>query len=84
MSHREIQNSPDEPESLREGDGCADCGHPFDPHAVVTTGENPLEGGIILCPECDCYGTWSTPLTQGPIVEPTPEELRDIREQVFG
>jgi hypothetical protein len=43
------------------GDGpCPQCGHPFDPHILVTMSEDPLEGGFIVCPveDCDCMGSW--------------------------
>lgn len=68
------------------GGVCDHCPHPFDPHAVIATGNTPVEGGIILCPECDCFATWSVPQLTGqrdPWV-PEQDEIALIRETVFG
>lgn len=42
-------------------DDCGQCGHDFDVHAMVMTGDVPFHGGIVLCPkrDCDCYNTWA-------------------------
>ena len=39
---------------------CQQCQHPFDPHAVIATTGDPMDGGIMLCPEpeCLCFMTW--------------------------
>ena len=41
-------------------ESCRQCGHPFDPHAVIATTGEASDGGIILCPVlgCECYATW--------------------------
>lgn len=48
---------------MKEGDLCPyNCGHLFDPHVLIATTGDPMEGGIGLCPEdgCPCFSTWST------------------------
>jgi hypothetical protein len=42
---------------------CPRCPHPEDPHALIATGRDPSQGGIMLCPykDCQCFGTWSVP-----------------------
>lgn len=44
-------------------ESCRQCGHAFDPHALVPTSEDETEGGIILCPvmHCQCFATWALP-----------------------
>lgn len=39
---------------------CAQCGHEFDPHVLVTTSEDAVDGGVMLCPVpgCLCWATW--------------------------
>lgn len=40
--------------------GCRACGHQFDgKHAIIATGRVLVDGGIILCAECDCARWWS-------------------------
>lgn len=40
-------------------DTCTYCSHEMGPHVLVA-GEDPLRGGIMLCPleECLCVSTW--------------------------
>lgn len=47
-------------EQVEVGDDCSQCSHPFSPHHLIATTGDPLEGGIILCPEagCECFSTW--------------------------
>ena len=81
--HREAaaKASPEE-----AGTTCQICGHPFDPHAVVTTGGAPVDGGIMLCPVddwgCDCISTWAAPpySTRETVRIPDEKELSAIRE----
>lgn len=40
---------------------CVQCGHPEGPHLMVATREDPMYGGIRLCPQCDCFATWDVP-----------------------
>lgn len=51
---------------MSPGETCAKCEHSFDAHAVIPTTSDPLDGGIMLCPEpgCRCFHTWSP--TYGP------------------
>lgn len=65
-------------------DPCDLCGHLFDPHAVVATTGNPMDGGIILCPEkgCTCYSTWSVIPKTPPKYVPNRFEVERIREQI--
>lgn len=74
---------------MREGDDCPQCGHLFDPHMVIgikgdhQEGLSSENGGIILCPECDCYTTWSTSPGTRPTWSPDRFELEAIRERLF-
>jgi hypothetical protein len=44
-------------------DLCSQCGHLNDPHLMVATTGDPLDGGARLCPEegCECFATWNVP-----------------------
>jgi hypothetical protein len=65
---------------------CAQCKHPFDPHCLVATTDNdPMKGGIIVCPEkdCDCFATWSpSKVAADSIRIPDRVELEEIREAI--
>jgi hypothetical protein len=37
---------------------CGICGHLFGTHTLIATDEAKT-GGFILCPDCDCFMTWS-------------------------
>lgn len=63
-------------------DECPQCPHPFGPHAFVT-GEAPLAGGIVLCPDCDCATTWSIEGRPKPAM-PDPDVIATMRTAVFG
>ncbi|WP_155374986.1 hypothetical protein [Catellatospora vulcania] len=68
---------PEQPET------CAQCGHPFDPHALVTTADDPADGGIMLCPVpgCECFSTWG--MEGMPTVRvPDRFEIASIREKI--
>lgn len=70
-------------ERTKQGDDCPQCGHPFNPHAVISTSNSPLDGGIILCAVkgCPCYATWG--VESGPAkVIPDRFELEAIRERI--
>ncbi len=45
---------------LRRRSKCRACRHAFNEHVLVGTGENPADGGVIICSEsgCDCVGSW--------------------------
>ena len=62
---------------------CDRCPHDFDSHNLVTTGEDPTQGGVIICPHigCACYATWDVPpySTKETIRIPDEEELVLIR-----
>jgi len=47
---------------MQPGDPCWQCADPFDPHAMIPTGQTNMDGGIILCPVkgCLCLLTWGT------------------------
>jgi hypothetical protein len=62
---------------------CEQCGHPFDPHALIATTGEPRDGGVMLCPipGCECYATWG--LDGGPATHvPDRAEVAALREQV--
>jgi hypothetical protein len=65
------------------GPSCEKCGHLFGPHQVIALTGNPLEGGIILCPDCGCLGTWAVGDNQPPEL-PAPEIIEQIRQQIRG
>jgi hypothetical protein len=75
--------SESEPESE-----CEICQHPFDPHAMIATTGNPLDGGVMLCPDpgCMCFATWSAPGSDGrtQVVLPDAEELAAMRAFIQG
>ena len=64
-------------------DLCQQCGHAFDPHAVISTTGEASDGGIILCPVagCGCYATWGL---NGSPAKRIPDllEVEAIRERV--
>jgi hypothetical protein len=62
---------------------CEQCGHPYDPHAIVATSEDVAGGGIMLCPVvgCECFGTWG--VDDGPVsFVPDRFEIAAIRERI--
>lgn len=72
---------------LPTGGDCEQCHHPADPHAVVATTGDPMEGGIILCPtkNCFCFATWA--VGDGvPFVPEMPaiQEYRDFLQAGLG
>lgn len=73
-----------QPEQTLAGKDCEICGHPFDPHSLVATSEDPLDGGVILCPvkDCECYATWSMRPKTPPARIPDRFELAHIREHI--
>jgi hypothetical protein len=34
------------------------CPHPFDGHLIIAL-DDPLDGGVAACPDCECVATWS-------------------------
>ena len=62
---------------------CQQCAHDFGPHSMIATTGNPMDGGIMLCPEpgCVCFSTWGA---QGGPAKYIPDrfELEEIREYV--
>lgn len=66
-------------------DLCMRCPHLFDPHAVIATTGDPLEGGVIVCPEpgCLCYATWGINGAE-PVLIPDEQHLAVIRAEVQG
>ena len=60
---------------------CERCNHDDGAHTLIATTGNPLQGGIILCPEpsCQCFATWCT--AYGP--EHRPVIPGTSREDVF-
>lgn len=76
---------------------CERCEHPVDPHALLATTGNPLQGGIMLCPVpgCQCFATWSTaygpehhPVVPGTgrddVYVPPPAEIDELRATIQG
>jgi hypothetical protein len=68
------------PQGVRK---CEGCPHDFDPHVVVATTGDPLQGGVMVCPEpeCKCASTWAPEGTPRPAM-PSQEELDKIREKI--
>lgn len=75
---------------VTEGNGAdpgpvCECGHPHDPHPVVSLFTDVREGGLIFCQDrdCDCIHTWSAP--DWPVPEmPSPAELAAIKREILG
>lgn len=67
---------------VHSGDPCAQCGHPFNPHVVVATSGDPLAGGLIFCPDCDCVSTWGVNNDRPPM--PAPDVVAAFRKAVLG
>jgi hypothetical protein len=64
------------------GDMCSQCPHPFDDHAMVPTGGEPTDGGVVLCPHgCDCFATWAID-GQPPPPVPDAEQIDALRRLV--
>jgi hypothetical protein len=65
-------------------DLCDQCAHLFDPHSLVATTGDPMDGGIMLCPEpgCVCYSTWSMKPKTPPKLVPDRFQIEAIREQI--
>jgi hypothetical protein len=68
-------------------DICPPCGHPVDPHAVIVTGADYSQGGIMLCPEpgCPCLLTWSTPdsgVSGDAVRMPSPARVQALRDRL--
>lgn len=62
---------------------CQQCGHAFDPHAMIATTGDAADGGIMLCPvlDCECFGTWG--LNNGPAkVIPDRADIAELRERI--
>jgi hypothetical protein len=68
---------------MTDDDPCGQCSHPLGPHVMVVLGESPLDGGIGLCPECDCAFTWSVPHHSRPGMPP-PAVIAEIRAGMAG
>jgi len=71
----------------KRNEPCKRCSHPFDPHVLVAY-EDPLDGGLLLCPECDCARTWNVTVGGEPLGErhamPPPHVVEEYRREVFG
>jgi hypothetical protein len=66
-----------------DAEPCAQCEHPFDPHAMIATSGEPADGGIVLCPVvgCECFATWG--LNNGPAkFVPDRFQIAALRERV--
>ena len=70
---------------MGESDLCTRCGHPLDPHElrsdclVVLGGVEVPVAGWMVCPQCDCWSTWSVDHPDLP-----PEVVRVIEECLEG
>jgi hypothetical protein len=68
---------------------CGRCGDDFDEHVMVATSGDPMDGGIVLCPNrgCPCYSTWSPHYagqeSHTPKVIPNSHELAAMRERIW-
>lgn len=68
-------------------DLCIRCGHPFDPHVLVATTGEAMQGGIIVCPAagCRCWSTWAPEGVPPDAVRvPSMEEVLAIRADIQG
>jgi len=67
---------------------CGQCGHPFPPHHMVATREDPQLGGVVVCsmPWCMCFSTWDVPpfSSREDVLIPNDVELAAIREVIQG
>ncbi|WP_203906171.1 hypothetical protein [Rhizocola hellebori] len=68
---------------MEDSELCLQCGHPFDPHAIISTTGDPVDGGIMLCPrvDCQCYSTWGLDGGEARRI-PDRVEVEIIREQI--
>jgi hypothetical protein len=64
-------------------DSCAECGHAFGRHLVIALNGDPMDGGVMLCPEneCLCATTWSVGDSPQPEM-PSGEKLAVIRSEL--
>ena len=62
---------------------CELCEHPFDLHALIAAENNPMKGGIVLCPVfgCPCYATFGIQDNAPPAPLP-PQEIDRLRTAV--
>ena len=66
----------------RRDDGCQRCGHSMDAHVMLAF-DDPLDGGLMFCPDCGCVMTWSAEGHPLPAM-PLPHDVAEFREAVFG
>lgn len=66
-------------------DVCAQCGHPFGVHSIVSLTGDLGDGGITLCPVpgCRCLSTWSMQGRLAP-APPPDEQIEAIRGRLQG
>jgi hypothetical protein len=62
---------------------CGKCGHLFIPHVLVAY-DDPLAGGLIFCPECDCVATWGVHGHQCSKELPPPHVIAEWRAAALG
>lgn len=67
--------------------GCYQCHHDFNPHKMVATTGDPIDGGVIICQVkgCKCFSTWAVPQAGGSrerVFVPDEIELAEIRRQM--
>lgn len=68
---------------MSTGEPCARCEHPMDDHCMYSLTENPMNGGIVLCPSlgCRCLGTWG--IGGRPVPKLPPQEtIEELRQQI--
>jgi len=70
----------------RDGERCSACPHPFDPHVLVAVGNDPLDGGLLVCPEpgCLCVCTWGVNGAAGAGRPLRPDQRDAVRRHVQG
>lgn len=62
---------------------CPRCPHLFEPHIVVATTGDPMQGGVIICQvkNCGCFATWGADGKPTEFV-PNPEQVDLIRDDL--
>lgn len=62
---------------------CPICDDPYNEHVLIATGENPADGGILLCPRvgCQCFATWGIN-DLPPLTVPEDDEVADLRAKI--
>ncbi len=61
---------------------CIQCRHLMDPHILFPVGEDPDDGGLVICDhdDCECFNVWSVDGRPPPRMQrPTVDDLNRLR-----